>query len=62
MQCEMFKRHWWQVKRTNVGVALITSPKVLFLDEPTSGVPCRSLMVKHMPQAAAATAAASSAF
>ena len=28
----------WQAKRTNVGVALITSPRVLFLDEPTSGL------------------------
>ena len=27
-----------QLKRTNVGIALVTSPRVLFLDEPTSGV------------------------
>ncbi|KAK9867424.1 hypothetical protein WJX84_007320 [Apatococcus fuscideae] len=27
-----------QAKRTNVGIALITSPRVLFLDEPTSGL------------------------
>jgi ATP-binding cassette, subfamily G (WHITE), member 2 len=28
-----------EAKRTNVGIALVTSPKVLFLDEPTSGKP-----------------------
>ncbi|EFJ45172.1 hypothetical protein VOLCADRAFT_48578, partial [Volvox carteri f. nagariensis] len=27
-----------QAKRTNVGIALITNPLVLFLDEPTSGL------------------------
>ena len=27
-----------QCKRTNIGVALITNPRVLFLDEPTSGL------------------------
>ncbi|GIL50638.1 hypothetical protein Vafri_6770 [Volvox africanus] len=27
-----------QAKRTNVGIALITNPRVLFLDEPTSGL------------------------
>eukprot|EP00891_Asterochloris_glomerata_P001938 jgi/Astpho2/1938/gw1.00038.347.1_t len=27
-----------ELKRTNVGIALVTSPRVLFLDEPTSGV------------------------
>lgn len=27
-----------QAKRTNIGIALITSPRVLFLDEPTSGL------------------------
>jgi len=27
-----------QAKRTNIGVSLITSPRVLFLDEPTSGL------------------------
>eukprot|EP00884_Botryococcus_braunii_P006506 jgi/Botrbrau1/15857/Bobra.40_1s0041.1 len=27
-----------QAKRTNIGIALITNPKVLFLDEPTSGL------------------------
>lgn len=27
-----------QAKRTNVGIALITNPSVLFLDEPTSGL------------------------
>ncbi|GLI65656.1 hypothetical protein VaNZ11_009256 [Volvox africanus] len=27
-----------QSKRTNIGIALITSPRVLFLDEPTSGL------------------------
>lgn len=35
-----------QAKRTNVGIALITSPRVLFLDEPTSGkvqIPCPNL-------------------
>ncbi len=26
-----------QLKRTNVGIALVASPRVLFLDEPTSG-------------------------
>jgi len=26
-----------QAKRTNIGIALITNPKVIFLDEPTSG-------------------------
>ena len=30
--------HVLQLKRTNVGIALVTSPRVLFLDEPTSGV------------------------
>ena len=27
-----------QSKRTNVGIALVSSPRVLFLDEPTSGL------------------------
>lgn len=27
-----------QAKRANIGLALVTSPKVLFLDEPTSGL------------------------
>jgi ABC-type multidrug transport system ATPase subunit len=27
-----------QAKRTNIGIALVTSPRVLFLDEPTSGL------------------------
>ena len=27
-----------QAKRTNIGIALITHPRVLFLDEPTSGL------------------------
>ncbi|GFH26288.1 ABC transporter domain-containing protein, partial [Haematococcus lacustris] len=27
-----------QAKRTNIGIALITNPRVLFLDEPTSGL------------------------
>ena len=27
-----------QAKRTNIGIALITRPRVLFLDEPTSGL------------------------
>lgn len=27
-----------QAKRTNIGLALITHPRVLFLDEPTSGL------------------------
>lgn len=27
-----------QAKRTNIGIAMITNPRVLFLDEPTSGL------------------------
>lgn len=27
-----------QARRTNIGISLITEPKVLFLDEPTSGL------------------------
>lgn len=27
-----------QCKRTNIGIALVTNPRVLFLDEPTSGL------------------------
>ena len=27
-----------QAKRTNIGIAMITEPRVLFLDEPTSGL------------------------
>ena len=27
-----------QAKRTNIAIALITDPKVLFLDEPTTGL------------------------
>lgn len=27
-----------QAKRVNIGIALITNPKVIFLDEPTSGL------------------------
>lgn len=26
-----------QLKRTNVGISLVSNPRVLFLDEPTSG-------------------------
>ena len=29
---------WAQAKRVNIGIALITNPKVIFLDEPTSGL------------------------
>ena len=29
---------WRQAKRANIGIALITHPRVLFLDEPTSGL------------------------
>ncbi|CAL8464553.1 g4088 [Coccomyxa elongata] len=28
----------WRAKRTNIGIAMITNPRVLFLDEPTSGL------------------------
>ena len=35
---EVVAVHVLQLKRTNVGIALVTSPRVLFLDEPTSGV------------------------
>ena len=35
---ELVSVHVLQLKRTNVGIALVTSPRVLFLDEPTSGV------------------------
>ena len=27
-----------QCKRTNIGIALVSDPKVLFMDEPTSGL------------------------
>ena len=27
-----------QCKRTNIGIALVSNPRVLFLDEPTSGL------------------------
>ena len=27
-----------QCKRTNIGIALVTNPRVLLLDEPTSGL------------------------
>ena len=27
-----------QFKRTNVGIALVSNPRVLFLDEPTTGL------------------------
>ena len=27
-----------QCKRTNIGIALVSDPRVLFLDEPTSGL------------------------
>ena len=40
---ELFSVHVLQLKRTNVGIALVTSPRVLFLDEPTSGGPTCTL-------------------
>lgn len=33
VQCDVV-----QAKRTNIGIAMITNPRVLFLDEPTSGL------------------------
>jgi ABC-type multidrug transport system ATPase subunit len=27
-----------QAKRTNIGISLVTNPRVLFLDEPTTGL------------------------
>ena len=39
MQASLLKpRGVLQAKRTNIGIALITNPQVLFLDEPTSGL------------------------
>ena len=37
MQCQQSGRRL-QAKRTNVGIALVGEPWVLFLDEPTSGL------------------------
>lgn len=34
-----------QLKRTNVGIALVANPRVLFLDEPTSGKPFAAAFV-----------------
>ena len=28
-------------KRTNLGIEMMSNPSLIFLDEPTSGVPCR---------------------
>jgi ABC-type lipopolysaccharide export system ATPase subunit len=36
-----------QAKRTNIGIALITNPKVIFLDEPTSGALVFALLMQR---------------
>ena len=38
-----------QAKRTNIGIALITNPQVLFLDEPTSGLDSYTTHEVHPP-------------
>lgn len=40
-----------QAKRTNIGIALVTNPRVLFLDEPTSGALYLAVCVALPPAA-----------
>ena len=45
-------------RRVSIGVELLTQPALLFLDEPTTGVPCRLGLLVCMMQGGVANAAA----